>query len=269
MRVLGIVGSGRDGNTLELTENILQRMERYATAYGQEFEGEILKLKDLELPLCRSCHNCVTEKGEKYCPHREIVAKVEEKIQAADGIILASPVSSLQVTGLMKNLIDHFSFYFHRPRLFDKYGLALTNTAGAGHKASGRYLQSVLHAWGIGKPQILPLMLANVKVVMDNKMDRRLERAARKFYFQISHRKASSPSLYDIIYYSVWRGFISTGSPKEADYDYWQKHGWLDQNYYYTSDINPVKLAIGGLFYRLLRRTFAKQQAQNERIEKP
>lgn len=258
MRVLAIVGSGREGNTLELTKNILKRMQAFALADGLEFEEEIIRLRELELPFCMSCHNCVTEKGDKYCPHRDVARGVEQKLHAADGIILASPVYSLQVSGLMKNLIDHFSFYFHRPCLFDKCGLALTNTAGAGHKASGKYLQSVMHAWGIAKPQKLSLALANIKVVIDKKMDRKLNQAARKFYLAIAKPKPYNPTFYDVIYYNFWRAFIATGSPGDADYDYWHERGWFKQNYYYTEGVSAPRRAIGGLAFAVMSKIFAK-----------
>jgi multimeric flavodoxin WrbA len=267
MRILAIVGSGRDGNTLTLTEIFLRKMEALATASGEEFQSEILQLRDLKLPFCLSCHNCVTEKGDQYCPHHEIVAVVAKKLLAADGVILASPVYSLQISGLMKNLIDHLSFYFHRPCLFDKYGLALTDTAGSGHRAAGGYLQTVMHAWGIGKPQVLPLALRNVKVVMDRKMERKLTRAAERFYSQITNKESSSPSLYDLGYFNIWRVFISTSPPPGADYEYWQKRGWLDQNYYYTAGVSSVKLALGGFLYRLMKKLLSKSSKPEREVQ--
>ncbi|WP_409069976.1 hypothetical protein ACFLKB_12625 [Clostridium sp. FAM 1755] len=40
----------------------------------------------------------------------------------------------MQITGLLKNSIDHMSYNFHRPRFFTKKALVITTTAGAGHK---------------------------------------------------------------------------------------------------------------------------------------
>ena len=61
----------------------------------------------------------------------------------ADGVIFATPVYGLAVTGLMKTFIDRFSYIFPRPRFFDKRALLLTTTGLVGEKDVLRYLDTV------------------------------------------------------------------------------------------------------------------------------
>ncbi|WP_347707330.1 NAD(P)H-dependent oxidoreductase [Clostridium sporogenes] len=50
-------------------------------------------------------------------------------MEKADALIVTSPVYSLQITGLLKNSIDHMAYNFHRPRFFTKKALVITTTA--------------------------------------------------------------------------------------------------------------------------------------------
>lgn len=263
MKIVAVTGSGRDGNNLVLTEEIIKRLRKRAREEGLPFSAEIIKLRKVKLPFCISCHNCVTEKGEQYCPHKGEVGFLREKLEGADGIILGSPVSSLQVTGLMKSFIDHFSFYFHRPPLFQQRGLVITNTAGAGHIGAGKYLQTVLHAWGIPRPHRLSLQLQSLTVELDEKREKQLQKTADKFFQELVNKRDYRPSFIDVVYFSVWRAMASVGSPGEADYDYWRAKDWLDKRYY-TQPVGVMKGSFGQLLFKFFRTHFAKNEEKGQ-----
>lgn len=67
----------------------------------------------------------------------------------ADGIIFASPVYGMNVPGLMKVLVDRFSYIFHRPRFFEKKALLLCTTGALGQKDVLKYLGLVAGVWGL------------------------------------------------------------------------------------------------------------------------
>ena len=55
----------------------------------------------------------------------------------ADGVIFASPVYSINVSGVFKVFVNRFSYVFHRPLFFDKKALLLSITGAAGTKEVG------------------------------------------------------------------------------------------------------------------------------------
>ncbi|MHC1756507.1 MAG: flavodoxin family protein [Methanosarcina sp.] len=81
-------------------------------------------LNAVDLSQCRCCFVCFTE-GESHCPCKDNAPVIEQKIHSADGVIFATPVYGMNVSALMKDFIDRFSYIFHRPSFFDKKDLLL------------------------------------------------------------------------------------------------------------------------------------------------
>ena len=55
-------------------------------------------------------------------------------------MIITSPVYSLQISGQLKNFIDHMSYNFHRPKYFNKKALIITTTGGVRAKEIANYI---------------------------------------------------------------------------------------------------------------------------------
>ena len=96
MKVLVIMGSPRKGNTYRAAKRIEDAMRSHG-----DVGFEYLMLGDVALAPCRGCMACL-EWGEEHCPVRDDAPAVREKLQDADGVIFASPVYGLAVTGQMK-----------------------------------------------------------------------------------------------------------------------------------------------------------------------
>ena len=84
----------------------------------QPHAGEITEFflpRDFD-DFCCGCTTCFM-KDEEKCPHHEKLAPITEALDAADVIILASPVYVLHPTGAMKALLDHYGWRWmsHRP----------------------------------------------------------------------------------------------------------------------------------------------------------
>ncbi len=97
--VVAINGSphGGTGSTALMLDMLRQPLaERNCTL-------EVVTLCDHEIDYCTGCAHCL-EKGQCWIPddHRAIV----ERLLAADGVILASPVYFFHVTAQMKAFID-------------------------------------------------------------------------------------------------------------------------------------------------------------------
>ena len=142
MKVLVVMGSPRKGNTYRAAERIRELMEAHGPV-----EFEYLWLRDANLLPCRGCFVCV-EKGEETCPNRDDAPAIVRRMREADGVILASPVYGMNVSGLFKVFVDRFSYIIHRPRFFDKKALLLTTTGAFGTKETEDYLAIVAQVWG-------------------------------------------------------------------------------------------------------------------------
>ncbi len=102
MKVLGICGSPRrGGNTEYATQYTLDRIAE------RGFETELIRLCDQSVHYCNACYKCVQE---KRCTINDDLEEIFQKIEAADGLIMASPVYHASVTPLIKCLMDRLGF---------------------------------------------------------------------------------------------------------------------------------------------------------------
>jgi multimeric flavodoxin WrbA len=99
MKVLALNGSIRKtGNT----EILLKQALMGAEAEGAEVE--ILKLTDYDIGPCRGCGLCLFR--ENVCVINDNTSEIFAKIDACDGLILGSPCYFLELTAIVKQLID-------------------------------------------------------------------------------------------------------------------------------------------------------------------
>lgn len=100
--VLGICGSPKKEKSS--SEFLLQQALDAAKSVDN-IETELLRLAVHSILPCTGCDNCVRQKP---CPEdaKDDVPKVLDKMEAAHGIIFASPSYFSTVPGLLKNLID-------------------------------------------------------------------------------------------------------------------------------------------------------------------
>jgi multimeric flavodoxin WrbA len=102
MKVIGVCGSPRKGNTEWMLRTLLDEMQRRGA------ETEILLLRKMDVKMCRGCLTC--EKGGKErrgdCIIKDDMAAVYPKLIAADAIVLATPGYMEMLSGLLKNFLD-------------------------------------------------------------------------------------------------------------------------------------------------------------------
>jgi multimeric flavodoxin WrbA len=104
--VVAVVGSPRrHGNTVTLVDAALEELERSGCRCTR------IMLDELHIEACDGHANC----GElEACPQDDDMAGVLDKVYAADGLILASPVYYENVSAQMKTFIDrNATRYFH------------------------------------------------------------------------------------------------------------------------------------------------------------
>ena len=102
MKIIGIVGSSRmGGNTEILTKIALEE------AQNEGVETELITLADKEIKPCDACLSC-RKTGE--CHIKDDLPPILEKMLAADGIILATPVYFGSASPQIKALIDRSGY---------------------------------------------------------------------------------------------------------------------------------------------------------------
>ena len=254
-RVFVIHGSMRRGNTWQLTQRVIERLRERGVTVTEA------GVSDLQLPFCESCHMCF-EKGERFCPHSDITGLIARELMACDGLILSGVIYSLHLNAAMKNVIDHFSYLFHRPCLFDKKGLAITTTAGAAEKKLGRYLKSTMGYWGVGHIDTLSCKLQTLPFSLSEKQEKRMRKATDAFYDALTHDKKASPSFDSVVVHNAFRGMSSTSVvPSACDQAYWHDTGLV--NKVYPRRIGVLKTLLGAFVCRVMRGRM-KQITDNE-----
>ncbi len=246
MKILLIHGSPRKkGNTFEISKIIEESLSKY-----QDVEFSFLFLKDYPLHDCLGCVQCIV-KGEDKCPLNDSRKDIQAKMEKADALILISPMYSFHVSTIMKTFIDHFTFLVHRPRFHTKKAMVV-GLAGGPQKTVQNYLAKNAHAWGYDVEVKLGAIahIDSLRPKFVKKEKKKIEKAADNFYRKLKNNKLLKPSVYDLVYFKMWK--INTLAGKNlnpADYNYWKDKGWLESNYYYNVRIGPINkilAAFGG-----------------------
>ncbi len=243
MKILAIMGSPKGkGSGYRIVKKIESRMK----AVG-DVEFEYLFLKDANLRPCTGCYTCLA-KGEEKCPLRDDRATIEQKLLAADGVILSSPMYVLNVSGLMANFIDRFAYANHRPRFHRQKVLSVINMGGDSPKAALKFLR---HALG-GARVVQELGIATPPWPQTEravaKKEHAIAVAAEKYYRACLDTSLPSPSLRDLVVFLFrQKACLICREYLPADYAYYS-----GKTYYYETKINPIKAAMATLLARFM-----------------
>ncbi|HQM90308.1 MAG: flavodoxin family protein [Syntrophobacterales bacterium] len=142
-KIIAITGSYRKGGIVERTvDAVLQ------AAAEQGAETETIRLMDHPLEFCLNCRKCTQEAGpnRRACVHDDEMADILDRIEAADGVVLASPVNFFGVTAVMQRFIERLVCYAYWPwgkpgpalRVKDRGLKAVLVTSSAMPAAMGR-----------------------------------------------------------------------------------------------------------------------------------
>ncbi|OEJ14649.1 FMN reductase [Brachyspira hampsonii] len=116
MKVLAINGSARkDGNTAILVNIIFEELNR------EGIETEMIQLARQVIEPCKACWGCAKKTN---CVHRnDNFQEYFEKMKNADGIILASPVYSANISSNLQAFLERSSIIsdMHRDKNLFKY----------------------------------------------------------------------------------------------------------------------------------------------------
>ena len=242
LKVLAIIGSPRRGRTY----NMVQRFEKQLKSYGK-VEFEYADLRDYTIQPCRGCEVCLKQ-GDKFCPLQDDTKVIFEKMLAADGVIFATPNYALNVTALMKNLLDRLAYVFHRPCFFHKASIAMVTQGVYGDKEIIKYFESVCQLWGFNACKGIGLTTPSNELLPSEqeKINKTISKGAKHFYGILSGSKSPQPNFFMLWAFRFARTSHAKLTDKTyCDYHYFKTNGWFDSDYYYDVKLNPFKKLYG------------------------
>ena len=249
MKLLLINSSARvGGNTARVMELFEQDLLSLARETALDLEIERIPLARLSLKPCLGCRACF-DRGEAACPHHDDLLSLYERMQAADGYIIASPVYVEDVNGTLKTMIDRMAFLCHRPALYGKSALLFTTSGIGSSRHALTTMEKAFGTWGIKTA-------ATARYNLGALTER--EEVAARYGKQIDHtarlllkRMCQSPfrpSLYSLIAFTVQQALWSRPSVDHdtLDYRYWSESGWLERGrrYYDPALARSIKARV-------------------------
>lgn len=119
MKVVAFNGSPhREGNTYHAIKMVAEELE------NKDIETEIIQVGNKEIRGCLACNKCVKNQNEKCIIDDQVNGWIQ-KMKAADGIIIGSPVHYSAIAGTMKSFLDR-AFY-----VISGNGMMLRHKVGA------------------------------------------------------------------------------------------------------------------------------------------
>ncbi|MGB5166315.1 MAG: flavodoxin family protein [Woeseiaceae bacterium] len=111
-KILAINGSYREGG---ITDQSVDSIVASLQARGAEVET--VRLRDYPIEFCLNCRECMQKPGEApgKCVHNDGMEKLVQKIEAADGYVLAAPTNFYSVTAIFKRFTERLAVYGYWP----------------------------------------------------------------------------------------------------------------------------------------------------------
>ena len=233
MKILSIVSSFRtDGNTSRTASLMEEQLQKAAAQCHISLEIERIFLGRLDVRTCRGCRLCF-DKGEDFCPLKDDLLPIRDRMLEADGYLILSPVYVEDVNGILKNWIDRMAFVCHRPALAGKCAFLITTSGGGSTSHALRTMSTALHAWGCrvaGRAKFRTGALTGREDIQ-SKNGKAIHRAARVFFDDLMRGSDADPGWYSLIAFRVQQIGRARQEQKRSnpyDYQYWKGKGWLE-----------------------------------------
>ncbi|WP_303835239.1 NAD(P)H-dependent oxidoreductase [Ruminococcus flavefaciens] len=223
MKVLMISGTNHKGSTYNIGRIVAEKIT------SAENISEVFLPRDFD-EFCLGCTTCFSKSADK-CPHYEKLKPITELIDAADVIILTSPVYVYHCTGQMKALLDHYGWRWmaHRPdeRMFKKQAVVVATAAGAGMKSTMKDMADSCFFWGIPQTYKLGAAVAatdwqSVKQKKKDSINAKADSIAKKI---LKREKNVPVSIKTKAFFKIM-SLLQRNGWNKADMDYWKEKGW-------------------------------------------
>jgi multimeric flavodoxin WrbA len=256
--VIALVGSARKhGVTYRATRQFLDDLQSFG-----DVRSELVFLSDYDIGLCRGCKACFI-RGEEFCPLRDDRDLLIDKMWRSDGVVLASPVYSFQVSAHVKAFLDRLGFALHRPRFHGRAYTSIVVEGLYGGKKVVKYLDFVGGGLGFNVVDGSSVLCrknpdtADEPMLQDERrrMDDALARQSRRFHEQLTSPRFPEPTMLQLFAFRMARTSIKLELAEDRrDHAYYRDHGWMESDYYYPTKLGLLKRAAGAAFDRLAAR---------------
>jgi len=258
VKILALIGSYRKkGNTARSVQMVAANLEQLAAQQQAPLDFEVLYLGDMDIRPCRGCRACF-DRGEDKCPLKDDIPAIKAKLDAADAVILASPVYVDDVSGTVKNLLDRLAYVCHRPAFSGKYALPLATTGGSPTTRTRRTMNAALLTWGfylVGQAgyKMGALMPADEA---EKRFQKETASIAGKLFRAVVEQQALRPSFVSLLTFKVQQLAWLRDDPTTYDYAYWKNRGWLDpgRDFYVAHRAGRVKVMLARLMGPIVAR---------------
>lgn len=230
MKVTIINGNSRHGSTWNCMKLFIQELSKHETVEITEFTLP----KDMP-HFCNGCFSCFYN-GENTCPHSLYVNPIVTSLIEADLILITSPVYAMDVSGQLKALLDHLCFMWlsHRPnpKMFNKIGLSITTTAGAGLGHTTKTIKNSFKFWGIKKVFSFKNPVSAIKwsdvppqkqAIIQNEM----AKLARKIVKAAKNIDSLPKPIFRSFMFLLMKGMMKKNTWNPNDRKHWENQGWL------------------------------------------
>ena len=229
MKVLMISGSNRrNGNTHRILELLANELSA-GPLKGQTIEVETLELGRQQIKTCTGCRACF-DQGEARCPLKDDLLPSLARIQAADLLVVASPVYVSDVSGLLKNWIDRLAFLCHRPALGGKPVYLIATTGSSPARSTIRTMQGAFITWGArlrGSSSFVMGALMPQETVQQ-RYGAQVRKASSAIRRELAALPQCRPNLVELMVFKIQARVWKKSAPDSLDYRYWQENGWLE-----------------------------------------
>ncbi|HWQ58536.1 MAG TPA: NAD(P)H-dependent oxidoreductase [Clostridia bacterium] len=233
MKITLINGNLRHGSTWHCADAIVQELAKL----DKNKENEVVEFfLPRDMPqFCRGCFSCIYN-GEGTCPDAESIRPIVRAIEAADLVVLASPVYAFDVSGQMKTLLDHLCYMWmsHRPNpaVFRKIGLTVATAAGMGLGHTTKTMKDSLSYWGMKKvftfaQPVAAMKWSDVSEKTQAKIRGQAKALARRIARAVARAgKRPNPPLRSV-FFSMMAGMQRGNDWNPTDRTHWEAQGWL------------------------------------------
>ncbi|MBL4930986.1 flavodoxin family protein [Clostridium paridis] len=261
MRIVVIISSARkNGNTATIVKSIENETVQYAKNLSVNLDIEWINLFDYELQLCRGCRICFN-KGEAYCPLKDGLLNIRDKMIKADGVIFASPVYVEDVNGTMKNFIDRMAFICHRPAFSGKKSIIITTSGGGATSHAIRTISAAIQSWGFNistkRNFRTGTLMDKEKVELEYSND--IKAIAKNFFDSLYIIEKLIPTFYSLMIFKIQqKNWQKYSKEDNLDYLYWKENGWLskDCTYYIPNNSTRIKTDVARLVGGIISNIF-------------
>ncbi len=111
-RVVAIVGSYRSGGVADRIVEVVLEGARVMGAQTRTFH-----LTEQHIEFCRNCRECTQQPGVERgpCRQQDDLEPMLKEIEAADAVVLASPVNYYNVTAIFRRFLERLLGYVYWP----------------------------------------------------------------------------------------------------------------------------------------------------------